>query len=167
MLKVQCQVLVAIDEAEHGRATWAEVREATGLSDVSVSTALQELLRQQRIIRWAERHSRDGGDIYAINLDWNPTVVPPDDRWQRKPKETREAANDRKTGRMRVKRVQQTVEQEIATLPPYVRFVNRKLAVLRKLLDQVGAGDRDVLLGIIADYARHGEGRNTRQRVSA
>lgn len=153
VLHLKCRVLVSLHD--DGSGTWSELRDRTGLSGGQIEQALRALQREEKVIVLQERHSKDGGNIYAFNDNWNPTCgVKEGERYRRMPLEKKREQNDKRTAKSRVHAVRRLVGREVDSLPPYVRFRDRKIKTLRKLLDKVGPEDRDVLLGIINDYQR-------------
>lgn len=159
LLRHACQVLMIISAAdgEEGRApgvTWADVREQTDMKEHQINTSLRTLLREGKIYVLTDRHSHSGGKVYALNEDWNPTCVTPDRRWTVQAPEKRQVLNDKNLAKRRVRRIQEFVDQEIKTLPDYIRFRAKKIAVLVKHAKLANPDDRDVLLGIAEDYRR-------------
>lgn len=146
----KCAVLVRLHD--DGAATFRELAQATGLSDGQIETALSLLRGEGKVIVLEERHSHDGGNIYAFNDEWRPGSMP--SAYQRRTPPARAQQNATRTANKRVEAVRKAVDVRVKDLPPYIRFRDRKLALLRRLLDDAGAYDRDTLLGIIADYER-------------
>lgn len=151
-LTQKCMVLVALHD--EGAGTWSELKERTGLNDGQITQALQALRRERKVIVLQERHSHDGGNIYGFNDTWNPTMCVPDRRWQRIPEDRRKKKNAERTGQSKVATVRKMVDREVSRLPDYIRFRDKKIATLRKIMPIVSADDRDVLCGIVADYER-------------
>ena len=146
----KCKVLVLLHN--EGAQTFREIAATTGLSDKQTETALRLLREEGKVIVIEERHSHQGGNIYAFNDEWVPHALP--SAYQRRSPTAREKQNTARTANRRIEAVHKAVDIRVKGLPLYVRFRDRKLALLRKLLDAAGAHDRDTLLGIIADYER-------------
>lgn len=125
-----CRVLLCL--AEHGPQDSRQVMAKTGLTYDQVKHALRRLCIKRKVIKTDDSHTAEDGYIYQFNEDWEPTE---------RPKLTRS-------------KTPQARGHEMAKKPPIGngRHIDKKIDTLKRLLTKVSPDDRDVLIGIIADY---------------
>ena len=126
-----CRVLLSL--VENGPQGLNQLVTSTELDKAVVQSAINNLVKKQKIRRQDEAKQLTGPTIYEYNIDY----VPPERSQARKSRSKIPEA--RTTG----KRVGVKYQG---------RYIDRKIRLLKSLLSKVGPDDRDVLIGIISDY---------------
>lgn len=139
-MRITCRVLIAVADSDRPLTNY-EISEFTGLTQKQVEIALVELLKKQKVYRANENTSRGQGFTYAYNTEWEPSERP-----RVVKSRTPHAKLHEKT------RNKQKIEARSGVYGFGGRFRGKKIEVLKRLLNKVGPDDRDVLIGIIADY---------------
>lgn len=138
-LKHSCQVLISL--WDDGPGTSAELSERTGLTPPQATSALNFLCRKQKAKRAGSAPGQGLAYIYEAREDQVKNE---------RPRTVRSKSNAaREIERARGKRSLQGEEMLGA-----VRFRDRKIALLRRLLDSAGCSDKDLLIGVLNDYLR-------------
>jgi predicted ArsR family transcriptional regulator len=153
-LDLTCQVLISL--WVDGPGSSKEIAERIGLTTAQVMNAMNRLLRKSRARR-AERRSGPGAGrgpslYYVYEAVEEPLRSERPQRVKTKSAAGRQAEADSWQRKNRQRRVLESVGSD--PLPDYVRWRDRKLALLRRLAEQASTTDRDLLVGIINDYLR-------------
>lgn len=155
-LQNSCRVLVSL--WDDGPGTNSDLSERTGLTVAQVTSAVQWLCRKRKVERKEKVTSDAGGYPYVFEALEEPV---PQNRPRVVRAKSREARRYESEIYRRVGKAskQRRVLDKVPTdpLPDYVRWRDRKLALLRRLAESASADDRDILVGIINDYLRGAE----------
>lgn len=140
-LKHSCQVLISL--WDDGPGTSVELSKRTGLESPQVQNAVGWLCRKQK----ARISGQAPGKVLTYVYEAREEPVK-----NNRPRIVKAKSNAaREVERARRKRRLHVEETEALGA---VRFRDRKIALLRRLLDSASASDKDVLVGILNDYLR-------------
>ncbi len=144
-LRIRCQVLRAV-AIRDGATSQGIADMLPELSAQQVQKAIYQLLSQDRIFKTGKQE-REGSNgrplfVYEANEDWEPAAV--------------KAKTKKKSGR-------KTHSDELRTNSAgglgVIRFRDRKVRLLIKLLSKVSGTDKDLLIGLLADLGHKHDGK--------
>lgn len=140
-LRIRCDVLKAL--AIHGPTTSLELAKyLPKLEAAQIRKAIYRLLDQDRIqkVGKAERSGSNGRPQFFCEVrdkdEWMPT---------------RAKKTGPKKGRQNYR---ESPKAPSAGTPAVVRFRDRKIRLLQRLMDHTSGAERDLLIGILADYGQ-------------